>query len=167
MVNKTPYYFSLLRTSFLVCCCFMFSCNQANTNQKDAVENSNAEMKEVSSSVPVSAVADTLTVDPIAIGWAGVYRGELPCADCAGIQTEIKLKRNGSFSLVMKYEGKDAEPFKEEGKIIRKPNNIIELDEGNGHSQKYLVEKDQLVQLDLSGNRIKGKLADAYILHKD
>lgn len=155
-------YNGFMKTILMVCCFFTFSCKNSGSTPNQVANKGLSKMNEAS--IPNN---DTLTIDTKATGWAGVYRGELPCADCAGIQTEIKLKRNGSFAAKMNYEGKDAGTFNEEGKIIWKAGDIIELNTGKGQTHKYLVKKDQLVQLDLSGNRIKGKGADDYILQKD
>lgn len=43
------------------------------------------------------------------LDWAGVYRRTLPCADCEGIKTEIKLNQDLSYVKAVKYMGTNDE----------------------------------------------------------
>ena len=38
---------------------------------------------------------------------AGVYAGELPCADCSGIRTTLYLRANGVYTRISEYVGRD------------------------------------------------------------
>lgn len=166
MRDKRQKYPCLFATLVLPCIFLMGACKDAG-NQPGGMQSS------VSAKNPRVEIGqndhtgDTLTVDAGSIGWAGIYRGELPCADCAGIQTEIRLHRNKNFSIKMTYEGKDGGVHQEEGKIVWKAKNIIELKSGNSQPSLYRIGNGQLVQLDLSGKEPTGELASAYILHKD
>lgn len=44
------------------------------------------------------------------LDWAGTYRGNLPCADCPGIKTEITLLADGSYRMGMFYQGAARRP---------------------------------------------------------
>ncbi len=165
MKGKSTTYYFCFGVVFLLCSLHFVSCKEAGDSKaskgnlsplgKDEPLNSN------------NSGSDTLNIDAKALSWPGVYRGELPCADCGGIHTEINLHRNGNFSRKMTYEGKDGSAFNEKGKINWKTKDIIELNAGNGQPQLYQVENGQLIQLDQAGNKVKGELAEAYILHKD
>lgn len=48
------------------------------------------------------ATADTAQTS---LDWAGEYKGLLPCADCAGIQTELELKADKTYELTEEYQG--------------------------------------------------------------
>lgn len=39
------------------------------------------------------------------LDWAGEYKGLLPCADCAGIQTKLELKADKTYELSEEYQG--------------------------------------------------------------
>jgi len=47
------------------------------------------------------------------LDWPGIYRGVLPCADCEGIETEIKINADLTYVISSTYLGKNEEAFKE------------------------------------------------------
>ena len=54
-----------------------------------------------------SARASTATDVPFDVkGFAGTFSGTLPCADCAGIDTTIALKPDGTYTMHEVYQGK-------------------------------------------------------------
>jgi heat shock protein HslJ len=102
--------------------------------------------------------------------WGGVYKGVLPCADCEGIRTALRLKSDNTYELVNEYIGKDSEPFKASGSFTwDRSGRKITLDESiNGSwKQSYQVGENALVSLDMKGKIIEGPLADNYILRKE
>ncbi|WKS94306.1 copper resistance protein NlpE [Riemerella columbina] len=103
-----------------------------------------------------------------AVDFAGVYTGTLPCADCSGIQTELVLRSDKTFSQVSTYEKKgEIGNFVDEGSYTWDADKkVITLDLGDNTTTQYLVENNQLVQLDADGKRIEGELAPNYILSK-
>ena len=102
-----------------------------------------------------------------ALDWNGVYSGTLPCADCEGIQTVLTLEKDGSYSKETSYVGKSGEVFQQKGKFKwNDPGNRITL-EDSSQTVTYLVEENRLTQLDKSGNKITGDLAERYILRKE
>ncbi len=104
------------------------------------------------------------------LDWDGVYRGILPCADCEGIQTEIRLNKDLSYNLNMKYLGKGNEVFNNEGtfKWNEQGSKItLEALSFPASTNAYLVGENNLFKLDADGNRIEGKLAEKYILAKN
>ena len=100
--------------------------------------------------------------------WPGIYTGFIPCADCIGVKTTVALNKNGSYILMTQFVGKSEREFVEKGKFaFNKASNTIVLTPRNGttaNSQQYLVGENSLIQLDNSGNKVTGKLADRYIL---
>ena len=105
----------------------------------------------------------------IALDVDGTYRGILPCADCAGIQTKITLDNEMNFVKRTVYIGKSSEIFTTEGTYSwREDGNTIRFEGINEYEQPafYHVGENKLFQLDLEGNRISGDLAENYILHK-
>jgi uncharacterized lipoprotein NlpE involved in copper resistance len=71
--------------------------NQASTQ---AVEN------EKNKDTVVVNKIDTVHNSKNSLDWAGVYEGELPCADCPGIKTTITINMDGKFKKNEVYSGK-------------------------------------------------------------
>lgn len=96
---------------------------------------------------------------------AGVYLGTTPCADCQGIQTSLLLRPDGTYQLATKYLGKPGELQVTHGKATwNSAGTQITLSGVTDGANQYLVAEDRLTQLDLSGQRITGDLADKYVL---
>lgn len=124
-----------------------------------------------------SAIADTLVqkADSLvnahtsenSLDVEGVYKGVIPCADCEGIETILKLEKNNMYTLSSRYLGKgDQKPFESKGKYVwSKEGNKITLD-GDKEKQQFKVAENQLIQLDTEGNVISGELASKYTLLK-
>ncbi|MBK9256277.1 MAG: copper resistance protein NlpE N-terminal domain-containing protein [Saprospiraceae bacterium] len=104
------------------------------------------------------------------LDWVGVYEGTVPCADCEGIQSMILLGKDNSYQLETKYLGKSDEVFVEDGNFKwNDAGSVITLFK-NGISDnviRFQVGENKLTQLDMSGEIIKGELADQYILKKN
>ena len=100
--------------------------------------------------------------------WQGTYKGVTPCADCEGIETEIILKNDLSYTLKTKYLGKgDGKVFQEAGSFVwDKTGGIISLEGLKGSPSQYKVGENKLIQLDMEGNVITGDLAEKYVLTK-
>lgn len=92
----------------------------------------------------------------------GGYTGIMPCADCDGIETLLKLNKDFTYLYSSKYLSKSDEVFVKDGKW-KYENNIITLE---GVDYKFKLGNSILWQLDLSGNDIGGELADNYKLEK-
>ncbi|EDP59641.1 copper resistance protein NlpE [Vibrio sp. AND4] len=101
-----------------------------------------------------------------ALDWSGIYKGKLPCADCADIDTTLTLNESGTYSLVKLYEGKKGDPVRSEGKFTwNESGNIITLvDESD--SNQYFVGENILMKLDINGEKATGELASFYNLSK-
>ncbi len=100
------------------------------------------------------------------LDWDGRYQGILPCADCEGIKTQLTLKDDLTYLLESKYLGSSDDIVKVEGTFSwNEKGNTITLD--NSNNQQYFVGENILFHLDKNSQRIKGDLADKYILHKE
>jgi uncharacterized lipoprotein NlpE involved in copper resistance len=103
------------------------------------------------------------------LDWNGTYKGIVPCADCEGIETEISLSLDMTYTIRTRYLGKgDRKVFEEKGKFswIEGGSIITLLGIQNGPT-KYQVGENRLTQLDLNGNKIVAALAKKYILTKE
>lgn len=102
-----------------------------------------------------------------ALDWEGTYEGILPCADCEGIATSIRLDYEEKYLKVSRYIGKSEEEFRQEGRFEwNAEGNTIALSGMDDAHNQYLVGENQLFHLDEEGNRITGDLADNYVLKK-
>ncbi|ANH81559.1 hypothetical protein A8C56_11765 [Niabella ginsenosidivorans] len=94
------------------------------------------------------------------------YEGVLPCADCPGIQTNLRLLEDSSlFILTEKYEGRKG-IYQEKGAFELHPaDTTMVLTLKNG-KRFFKVAVGQLIQLDQNGTSIKGSSTGRYILKK-
>jgi len=115
-----------------------------------------------------AATAATVHTSQIALDWAGIYTGVVPCADCEGIQTTLVLNANNSFELHTKYLGKSADVNVIHGEFVwEKDGNTISLKGIAGERPtKYLVGEGKLFQLDMEGNRMASDVEVHYTLEK-
>jgi len=101
------------------------------------------------------------------LDYEGTYKGILPCADCEGIQTEICINENATYTLKTTYLGKGAKIFIQKGNFSwNKKGNIISLENVANGPNQYEVAKNSLTQLDITGKKITGNHAADYILAK-
>lgn len=107
---------------------------------------------------------------PSAPDWLGTYQGFLPCADCAGMKTTVALNKNNTYMIIYQYSGKSEREYVEKGSFAwTNKDKVIELTPkkgGAGETRLYYVGDNSLIQLDASGNRITGKLAEKYVLRR-
>jgi len=104
-----------------------------------------------------------------ALDYYGTYHGVVPCEDCDGIDTTIKLLPDGTYTKTTVYLGKNDDPqntyfghyvWNQTGNKIY----LTGLDEDQ--PSQYFVAEDRIIQLDVTGGRIAGELANSYILNK-
>jgi len=103
------------------------------------------------------------------LDWPGVYRGVLPCADCEGIETEIKINANLTYVISLTYLGKNEEAFKEAGSFKwdeAVAKITLENVDPKTSANQFLVGENMLFKLDADGNRIEGDLKEMYQLKK-
>lgn len=104
--------------------------------------------------------------DNKSLDWIGSYSGTIPCADCIGIQLNLRLSEDGTYVLKEKYLGKEDNSFDTSGKVVWDKNkHIITIGEGK-ETMKFTVGSNMLTLLDTEGNRITGEFADMYNLAK-
>ncbi len=99
--------------------------------------------------------------------WSGVYKGTLPCADCSGIKTTLKLKQDKTYEKYESYLGKDNSNFQEEGTFtVTDDGKKIILTDNSQNKTQYAVGENQLILLDQEGKQSTSPLADQYRLYK-
>ena len=131
------------------------SCNSNEKQNSETVSENSVEEEEV--------VIDSHTSEN-SLDWEGTYVGTLPCGDCDGIERTITIKEQ-AFKAKDNHLGKKDGVFESRGYIkwIDNGQKIV-LSDDNGTT--YFVGENTLTQLDKSGNKITGELADSYILKK-
>lgn len=110
---------------------------------------------------PLSTVDNSQT----SLDWNGKYFGVLPCADCEGIEYELTLNKDKTYSLITHYlaEGSKYDTVKGTISWTNSGQTIILSKD----SLKFKIEENQVRYLSLDGKKVEGELADAYILKKE
>lgn len=124
-------------------------------------------------SLPVAdtAIADNTRTDLEPQITVDHYAGELPCADCEAIETELSLTTDRKYTLHTIYRGRKAKgpgsnEFSEDGEWMLHGTDTIHLQGRKDRPSMYIRTDSSLVQLDMKGQRITGKLANRYELKK-
>ena len=85
-------------------------------------------------------------------GADGMYSGVVPCADCEGIRTSVKIDGD-EYVMTTEYLGKGGDIFVDVGRVERPKRGVIAV--GSREATYYKVEKDGLLQLDREMNPIE------------
>jgi copper homeostasis protein (lipoprotein) len=103
------------------------------------------------------------------LDWSGLYQGFLPCDGCMGIKTTLALNKNNTYLSIIQYVGKSDREIVEKGKFtLDNANNTILLTPRNStQTRQYVIGENTLTQLDSTGKRITGDVAERYILKKN
>jgi heat shock protein HslJ len=92
------------------------------------------------------AVAATAMADPAhnsrnALDWAGTYAGALACADCRGVEAQLRLNRDETYELSIQYLERGKVPSQVRGRFTWQANgNAITLDAQGGGRQVLVGE---------------------------
>ena len=101
------------------------------------------------------------------LDFEGSYKGILPCADCEGIETTVTLNENATYAIRTVYLGKGHKVFEQKGSFTwNKQGSMVIFDNISNAPNRYLVNKNKLTQLDMSGQPITGNHAADYVLAK-
>jgi copper homeostasis protein (lipoprotein) len=103
------------------------------------------------------------------LDWSGIYKGTLPCGDCEGIKTEIRLKDNLTYEMKTTYLGKNNAVFTSSGAFRWDDSGnriILDVKDDTRESNFFQVGENILFKLDMDGKRIEGNLAENYTLKK-
>ncbi|PKP25542.1 MAG: copper resistance protein NlpE [Bacteroidetes bacterium HGW-Bacteroidetes-2] len=136
---------------------FLWSCDNKKKTEMDpgAVNLDMHEMKNIDNHTSQNS-----------LDWAGTYSGILPCADCEGMETLLKLESD-VYVLKTKQIGKDNAYLEQTGNLTWSDDGKMVILGGKEIGPfMYMVEENRLIQLDLNGKKIIGDLADKYVLKK-
>ena len=115
-----------------------------------------------SAATEAAPAAETAAAE--APAYCGTYRGTVPAADCPGIDMRLTLKKDGTYSLHMKYLDRDSE-FDEKG-AYKVKGNLLTLTPMDGQPEYYKVEENQVRKLNADKQPVTGALAENYVLKK-
>jgi uncharacterized lipoprotein NlpE involved in copper resistance len=148
-----------MHKTYLLLMGVLLACNTGKDKKPDAAVTADTVVK----TAPAEGSTARTALDVL-----GTYRGILPCADCPGTETVITLNADSSFTRSMKYQGKPDvhNAYSTSGKWSWSDDSTIQLGPIKAGPNLYFVAENKLIQLDMAGKRITGKLADHYILVK-
>lgn len=124
----------------------------------------NQQKKTVTEEVKADAVKVDMHDAESSLDYQGTYTGIFPAADCPGIDMRLTLKKDGTYSLHMKYLERDSE-FDEKG-AYKVKGNLLTLNPMDGQPEYYKVEENQVRKLDADKQPVTGALAENYVLKK-
>lgn len=97
----------------------------------------------------------------------GTYEGVLPCADCGGIKTTLKINEDTTYELRSEYEGRENGVVEESGVYTVLNGEVIELTTpSSGNKTYYKILEEAVALSDAEGTLNDGELAAHYILKK-
>lgn len=99
------------------------------------------------------------------LDWAGIYQDTVPCADCPGIFTTVKLYEDGTYAYIAEYIDRNT-TVQDSGRFMWHNNGSIVHLKGNNVDEKYKVGENMLLPVDEEGNVIQSELIDQMTLHK-
>jgi uncharacterized lipoprotein NlpE involved in copper resistance len=161
--------------SLLLSGLFLNSCINAADKEETTSQITDNTIDVASNYIP-----DTIHTSQNSLDWAGLYQGEIPCADCSGIATTIVISDIDSSSQIhpqyqqrQQYLGKSDAYFLEEGSIEWLENGSIIKLIPNSLGKKILnqtsyfkVVENALVMLDIEGKPIESSFSEKYRLPK-
>ena len=122
--------------------------------------------KEETAVETIEVVADEHTAKN-SLDYLGTYKGVLPCADCEGIETEIVLNKDETYTKKTKYLGKDETVIEELGDFTwLEDGTRMSLEGLDSEPVLYFVAEGKLIQLDEDGNKIEGDMGKNHELIK-
>jgi copper homeostasis protein (lipoprotein) len=114
---------------------------------------------------PVAAAAAA----PKAPAVAGDFAGTLPCADCAGIKTELSIAADGSYVIRETLQGKSDAVHEEKGQSsASEDGRRLQLAAEDSEDARYfeIISPDELRMLDSTGNPIADTAANYSLKRK-
>ncbi|MFW1859994.1 copper homeostasis protein CutF [Acinetobacter defluvii] len=144
------------------------ACSKPTENAAEKVENT-PQIQQTQANAPATT-PDTTHNAETSLDWAGKYKGLFPCADCEGIETELKLNADKTYELEEEYKGGKGEGKKFESKgsfTFDNTGSIITLDQA-ADNRKFFVGENFIEARDRdTGAKIDSALAEHYKLNKE
>lgn len=99
------------------------------------------------------------------LDWAGIYQDTIPCADCPGILTTVKLYEDGTYSYVGEYINRNTVVL-DTGRFMWHNNGTVVHLKGDEIDARYKVGENVLYQADSAGNIMESAASERLALHK-
>lgn len=147
---------TITTTLYIVLFLLITSCN---SEKKKNIEIENEIIDEPQLEVQFTGDNSMTSLD-----WDGVYVGELPCADCSGINTTVTIKSDNTYIIEEIYIGKDTSSFETKGTFKWDDTGQKIILSNDRHP--YFVGENTLTLLDSDGNKNTGDLEALYVLRK-
>ena len=99
----------------------------------------------------------------------GTYKGVFPAADCPGIEIELTLHNDNTYTMNSSYMDRSEEPIQQTGNYTVKGNLLTlraKVGIGLPAPEYYKVEENRLRRLNAKKQPITGELADQCVLTK-
>ncbi len=143
---------------------FLTACSEPTNKTQGSDGESLIQKQDNSVNGPAPEMVDTMSES----SFTGTYSGELPCADCEAIKTSLSLQGDRTFVLNMEYLGSEASDIQVVGTYnYNEQSQVITLENAADGPSKFLYENGKIWQLDQNEDKIKGDLADRYVLTKE
>jgi uncharacterized lipoprotein NlpE involved in copper resistance len=101
---------------------------------------------------------------PAVIHITGTYQGTLPCADCPGMDYQVSLYDDHTFSQLVAYQGRGQGIATVETGTWKQTSDSTVMLQKKTDSSSFLAAEGKLLLLDTKGKRIEGVLASNYLL---
>ena len=93
-----------------------------------------------------------------ALDWSGTYQGVVPCADCEGIKTVVRLNREMTYAFSATYLGKPGKPFEKTGPFSwNEAGNTVILAGLENRPNKYSWASGTFCSLTWKGRRSRAR----------
>lgn len=111
---------------------------------------------------PPAADAAAVATAFDAKAFAGTFTGNLPCADCPGIDTRLVLAADGTYTISEGYQARSAPELKGDGTwTVEENDQRLRLDPNSKSDNDRLfaiLSNDEIRQLDTQGKPIESSL---------
>lgn len=139
--------------------CLFLACK----NKKDVVKTVQEKPEAIKTDNTPKKVIDN---SENSLDWTGTYTGQLPCADCDGIETTLTLSEDFTYALTERYLGKSNEPTILNGKFLwGEKGDRITLFSKTGNTI-YKVKENTLLPLGHNEEEMSGEIAKQFMLYK-
>ncbi|WP_173910217.1 copper resistance protein NlpE [Acinetobacter sp. Marseille-Q1618] len=146
------------------------ACSKPTENSAEKVENTPQIQQSQTQASAAATTPDAAHNAETSLDWAGKYKGLFPCADCEGIETELKLNADKTYELEEEYKGGKGNGTENKVKgtfTFDNTGSIITLDQA-AENRKFFVGENFIEARDRdTGAKIDGALAEHYKLNKE
>ncbi|EGU34357.1 copper resistance protein NlpE [Vibrio scophthalmi] len=142
----------------------LVGCEDSNTNPSAEVPATSAAVSTADTSMNAETKANQTAKE--ALDWQGVYKGDLPCDECANIKVTLTLMPDGKYTLIQIYDDADNTETTSQGEITWDDTGSIITLVNAPEPNQYVVGENMLTKLKFDGEKVDGEMATFTILTK-